>query len=138
MTWILVLLAMALGAGLAFYYLRGRELPRSAPRPVPKAAPGPRYWGKQLRVPDPERACQAARALDGRAFALGKVPSLPLQGCSCAQCSCQYAPLAERRSREERRAMGERRDAIRFEDRKDRRCDHDRRSGDHYDWRFTP
>lgn len=135
MTWIVLSLVLALAAGLAAYFLHARR--RSRAKAAAKAAPGPRYWGKQLVVPDPARACQAAKVLNGQIFAFHRVPPLPLKGCTNAECKCGFEPVQDRRSGKERRSGVERREQIRFEDRKDRRGGRDRRSGDHYDWDFT-
>jgi hypothetical protein len=146
MTWLLIILAVALLAGLA-YYVSSRRVAAPAPkRPseiaervahTPRSPPNARYWGRQLVVPDPARACQTARILDGQSFALDKVPALPLKDCTCAHCACHFEALRDRRGDPERRAGHDRRDHIRFEDRKDRRIGHDRRKSDHYDWKFT-
>ena len=147
MTWILLLVALALVGGVAYFFsTRKREperpQPTAPPRRVeraipPPAAPNDRYWGKQLVVPSPDQACQAARALDGQSYAIGRTPALPLKDCGNPDCACHFVPLRDRRSNFERRAGQERREEIRFEDRKDRRVGHDRRASDHYDWHFT-
>lgn len=135
MTWIVLSLVVALAAGLVAYVLVARK--RSRATAALKAAPSPRYWGKQLVVPEPARACQAARVLNGQAFAFHRTPPLPLKGCANTVCKCHFEPMQDRRSGKERRTGTERREQIRFEDRKDRRCGRDRRSSDHYDWHFT-
>lgn len=146
MTWILLLVALALVGGVA-YFISTRKRAPTRPQPtvpprrvesaIPPPAPNDRFWGKQLVVPNPDQACQAARALDGQSYAIGKTPTLPLKDCGNPDCACHFVPLRDRRSTAERRAGQERREEIRFEDRKDRRVGHDRRASDHYDWHFT-
>ena len=97
----------------------------------------PSLHGPEFQIYSPALACQFARELDGQCYALGKAPSLPLRGCDVAKCECHYTNLEDRRSGIERCCGNERRDQIRFEDREDRRSGKDRRSKDHYDWRFT-
>lgn len=144
MIWLLILFLLALAAGLA-YALFGRQADRPPALPARRAEPvaplrrppGVRHWGKQFAVPDPARACQRANALDGQRFALGKGPSLPLAGCEQTQCDCRYQDLVDQRGGLERRSGNDRREQVRFEERKDRRSGQDRRQDDRYDWRFT-
>lgn len=147
MSWLLIPLVVALVAGLAYFVIRRRgatapvapKVPALSPGRTakPKSPPHSRFWGKQLVVPNPDDACLSARVLNGQSFAINKVPKLPLKDCGSVNCACRFEALVDRRADPERRCGLDRRDLIRFEDRKDRRHDHDRRKDDQYDWRFT-
>jgi hypothetical protein len=43
-------------------------------------------------------ACDGARALEGQRFLVKDAPSLPLKGCTAAQCSCSFGKLSDRRT----------------------------------------
>lgn len=91
--------------------------------------PARKAWGKHLVIPAGAEACQAAHDLAGKGFAHDKLPTLPLPGCTHANCQCRYEALEDRRSHLERRAGKERREDLRFEpDKKDRRSGTDRRA----------
>lgn len=49
------------------------------------------------------RACEAARAYDGKRFLSTSAPMLPLQGCTSASCQCRYVHHSDRRMTTERR-----------------------------------
>ena len=70
--------------------------------------------------------CELTSYLDGRRFARDAAPVLPMPGCRHANCNCRYEAAGERR-RGERRETNERREAIRFEPRDDRRARRERR-----------
>lgn len=70
--------------------------------------------------------CELTSYLDGRRFAREAAPALPMPGCRQGSCACRYEPAGERR-RAERRETNERREAIRFELRDDRRAKRERR-----------
>jgi len=74
-----------------------------------------RTWGKQFTIPAGAQACQSAREFEGRCFASGKAPTLPLAGCANTNCHCRWEPVAERRSGVERRSGIERRPTLRFD-----------------------
>lgn len=151
MVWILVVLLAGVAGFLAYLLLKQRKdvavAAKDDPVAIPVAVPAtPRqapsknkYWGKQFVVMEPEKACPQARELHGHCFAYGKVPPVPLAGCSHADCSCHFSDIEDRRSGLERRGGHERREQVRFEDRHDRRTGKDRRNNDgHYDWRYNP
>jgi hypothetical protein len=79
-----------------------------------------------LRVPDLNRACEAARHYVGRTMDAATAPKLPLPGCGVVECRCRYERVVNLR-RKERREATERRDEIRFETKIDRRANPDRR-----------
>lgn len=57
-------------------------------------------------VPGP-RCCAHARALQGQRFLSRDAPSLPLRGCTSADCTCHYEHFDDRRKRPRRaRDMG--------------------------------
>jgi hypothetical protein len=87
------------------------------------------YWGVELSVPVPDRACARAQEYSGKAFSMADRPSLPLPDCSFPQqCQCRFVKLIERR-KDQRRAGNNRRAAgLRFEkDKMPRRSGDDRR-----------
>lgn len=85
------------------------------------------FWGVELRFPDPEKCCQQALSIQNEQFPKERARPLPLPGCNQRTCRCYYEKLAERRSGKERRQQDDRRSAIRFEDKPDRRSHVDRR-----------
>ncbi len=143
MIW-LVLVAIALVGAFAFVILRhntynrsttnsaahanGHERPRSVARPsdtpIRTAAKG--VETQMLRVPDLNRACEAARHYVGRTLDAATAPKLPLPGCGVVECRCRYERVVNLR-RKERREASDRRDEIRFETKIDRRAKPDRR-----------
>lgn len=133
MVWLIVGM-LVLGAAAWWLLRRGGDSASSTPS---RAAPsekthvrGPKIWGKKLLIPAGADACQAARGLEGKCFALAKVPSIPLAGCTHANCQCHYEPLPDRRNQLERRSGKDRRPTLRFEPGKsDRRDGLDRREG---------
>ena len=85
------------------------------------------FWGVEIQHP----GCDAARKLGDRKFSFDEAPSLPVEGCTAAQCSCLYAGLKEHRVTH-RRTQQDRRENIRFDAKKpDRRKLKDRRR--HFD-----
>ncbi len=49
------------------------------------------------------RACDEARARDGRRYLSTAAPMLPLRGCTQATCQCRYVHHKDRRSAHDRR-----------------------------------
>ncbi len=142
MEWIAVSLVLLLLL-LFFFYRSSARRPHERVRVPPanqaivaKPAPLPKYWGKQLIVPIPERACQAAQAQAGKCFPGSRPPALPLPGCT-VQCTCHFDPVSERRSGKERRTGKDRRGDLRFDAGPDRRSGNDRRKGRRIDWNET-
>jgi hypothetical protein len=137
MFWLLVLGFAALIAGLVYHLSRRGQVGRTAagkPVVVPAGLTDRHFWGKQFVVPDPAQACRSARELDGQCFAFGKVPPLPLKDCGKFSCACRFQDLIDQRATLNRRHRTERRDQIRFEDRKDRRTGSKRRESDQNNW----
>lgn len=135
MLWFSLLILMAVGAGMGYAWF-GKPRPGKAASPAkPVAAEETRKaWGKQLHVPDPTKACMAARVLNGSEFVMGSVPALPLQECGNQACLCRFVPLFDRRSALERRNSRERREQIRIDSTADRRKGIDRRDRGSYHW----
>ena len=52
------------------------------------------------------RACEAARALEGRRFLSSSAPMLPLNGCNSTTCQCRYVHHSDRRASRDRRVAG--------------------------------
>jgi hypothetical protein len=48
------------------------------------------------------RACEAARALEGKRFLSREAPKLPLKDCSCSTCVCRYEHYEDRRNGQRR------------------------------------
>ena len=83
------------------------------------------FWGVEIK----QAGCGMARALAGAEFEFDEAPSLPLEGCTAAMCSCAYIGLKERRQKQRR--QHERRTNLRFEPGKqDRRSHKERRRGE--------
>jgi hypothetical protein len=147
MIWVILLLFLLVIAGLGYVYFSRKtpspstaELHGTQTQAVLKTAPvapSQKYWGKQFVVPNPDTACAAAKAIQGRAYAINQTPLLPLTDCSAVQCECHFVSLVDLRSGDERRHRHERREDIRFDTKVDRRSGTDRRTGDHYSWHYT-
>lgn len=75
-------------------------------------------------------ACELTREfLHNRRYRTEEAVALPAVGCSLADCRCRYEPVTESRRRE-RHHTDDRRDAVRFESRTDRRGHQERRNND--------
>jgi hypothetical protein len=103
---------------------RARSVARPSDTPVRTEAKG--VETQMLRVPDLNRACEAARHYVGRTLDAATAPKLPLPGCGIVECRCRYERVVNLR-RKERREATDRRDEIRFETKIDRRGNPDRR-----------
>jgi LPXTG-motif cell wall-anchored protein len=103
---------------------RPRSVARPSDTPVRTEANG--IEAQMLRVPDLNRACEAARHYVGRTLDAATAPKLPLPGCGVVECRCRYERVVNLR-RKERREVTARRDEIRFETKIDRRAKPDRR-----------
>jgi hypothetical protein len=103
---------------------RARSMARPSGTPVRTEAKG--VEAQMLRVPDLNRACEAARHYVGRTLDAATAPKLPLPGCGVVECRCRYERVVNLRRRERREAT-DRRDEIRFETKIDRRSNPDRR-----------
>jgi len=83
------------------------------------------FWGVEIK----QAGCAMGRTLAGVEFEFDDAPSLPLEGCTAAMCSCAYIGLKERRKHQRR--QHERRSDLRFEPEKhDRRSLKERRRGE--------
>jgi len=83
------------------------------------------FWGVEIK----QAGCAMGRTLAGVEFEFDDAPSLPLEGCTAAMCSCVYIGLKERRKSQRR--QHERRTNLRFDpDKTDRRTHKDRRRGE--------
>jgi hypothetical protein len=142
MIW-LSLVAIALVGAFAFVILRrndgnhstttsatpsgqGRQRSVARPSDIPVRTEAKGVETQMLRVPDLNRACEAARHYVGRTLDAATAPKLPLPGCGVVECRCRYERVVNLR-RKERREASDRRDEIRFETKIDRRANPDRR-----------
>ena len=83
------------------------------------------FWGVEIK----QAGCAMGRSLSDMEFEFNDAPSLPLEGCTAAMCSCVYIGLKERRKQQRR--QHERRTSLRFEpDKIDRRSNKERRRGE--------
>jgi hypothetical protein len=83
------------------------------------------FWGVEIK----QAGCAMGRTLAGVEFEFDDAPTLPLEGCTAAMCSCVYIGLKERRKSQRR--QHERRTNLRFDpDKTDRRTHKDRRRGE--------
>jgi hypothetical protein len=140
---IILLLIIGVLAGLV-WLLRGRRTP-ARKSTLAVTSPGPAdpdrggnkkaleleklrqnklFWGVEIK----QAGCAMGRTLAGVEFEFDDAPSLPLEGCSVAMCSCVYIGLKERRKQQRR--QHDRRSGLRFEpDKPDRRSNKERRRG---------
>lgn len=134
----LILSTLALAAiALAWSFRRTparAPVRRTTPVAVAPAMPG--------RISNPRRAnrpdvkvwvlhasptCELTRdILHGRRYRTEEAVALPAVGCNLSDCRCRYEPISDTRRRE-RRNEDDRRNAIRFETRTDRRDQTNRR-----------
>ena len=105
---------------------QGRATPATRPGGIEKLRNNPLFWGVEMGQP----GCEAAQALLGQQFTFDEAPQLPLEGCTSANCTCQFKGLKDRRKLV-RRQQEDRRATLRFDkDRPpDRRSRKDRRRG---------
>ena len=139
----LILATLALAAVALVWNLRRRPEAQLAGRNaanLPAAAPA-----APARIANPRRAnrpdvkvwvlkadpsCELTREfLHNRRYRTDEAVALPAVGCNLADCRCRYEPVSDTRRRE-RRHDDDRRNAIRFETRTDRRARPDRRQND--------
>jgi hypothetical protein len=140
----LILATLALAAVALVLGLRRRPEPQSASRnTAPRLAATPS--SAPVRISNPRRAnrpdvkvwvlkadaqCELTREfLHNRRYATADAVALPAVGCNLSGCRCRYEPVSDTRRRE-RRHDDERRNAVRFETRSDRRLQQDRRQND--------
>jgi hypothetical protein len=98
-----VILALAVAAGAAYWIVKRRQGP--AQKRAPKDATlANRFGSVEIRVRN--GACEKARKLQGRRFLAKDAPALPLPGCPAPQCSCKFAKLADRRTDSRRVEQG--------------------------------
>jgi hypothetical protein len=141
---IILLLIVGVLVGI-FWLLRSQRAPKRR-SPLTTASPNPAipdrgvnlkaieleklrqnklFWGVEIK----QAGCAMARTLAGEQFEFDEAPSLPLEGCTAAMCSCVYIGLKERRQKQRR--QHERRASLRFEPGKeDRRSNKERRRGE--------
>lgn len=93
---VVLLAALILAAGAAYWFTSRRE----APRPVRASAPPPKAGGRFSGVEIRTRggACRAAHVLQGRRFLAKDAPSLPLPDCTHGKCACTFSKLPDRRT----------------------------------------
>lgn len=98
----LALLGFALIVLVAWLYLRGRK---PAPPQQPKALTDTgdsQYHAVSIKFDT--RACEAAKAMDGRRFLSNAAPRLPLPECDVLECNCRFAHHDDRRTGKDRRS----------------------------------
>ncbi|MFA5985664.1 MAG: hypothetical protein WC782_16715 [Methylococcaceae bacterium] len=88
-------------------------------------------WGYVIKPANEEEfRCPAALAMIDKPIAVDSrndLPALPLANCNQKICRCRFEAMPERRSNVDRRTRGDRRFAIRYQDKIDRRSNTDRR-----------
>jgi len=101
------------GLGLVYVLFRSKPTETSATH---STATPTREGMLQIVIPATGACCAAAHKIEAYRFHKGHAPSLPLNDCSMKQgCQCRYQPVPDRRIGE-RRAGGEKRDSIRYEE----------------------
>ena len=53
----------------------------------------------------PQRACDAARKMDGKRFLSSDAPHIPLPDCDIVDCQCRFVHFKDRRGRVDRRSV---------------------------------
>ncbi len=72
--------------------LFGRE---AEPKPAPAKKIQPTFHAVSVALGD--KACAAAKALEGKRFLSRQAPVLPLKDCDRTQCQCRYVHYDDRR-----------------------------------------
>jgi hypothetical protein len=88
---------------------------------------GPEIVALTLRVANVACACEKAQKFADKTFLVADAPKLPFNDCGRVDCRCRYERVGNRRKGERRASDHDRRDAIRFEMKDDRRKGKDRR-----------
>jgi len=89
-----LILVLASGYWLLKPGKRAHARPKAARRP---ANPSGRYHAVSINYR--QNSCSAVKALDSKRFLTrGKVPSLPVENCTSATCTCGYVRHEDRRS----------------------------------------
>lgn len=138
----LILATLALAAVALVWSLRRRPTLQPARSPDVRDSDTPAV---PARIANPRRAnrpdvkvwllradpgCELTREfLHNHRYRTDEAVALPAMGCDLSGCRCRYEPVSDTRRRE-RRNDDERRNAIRFETRTDRRLHLDRRQND--------
>jgi hypothetical protein len=87
--------AVAVGMGTAYWSVARRKAPRASPSP-PRAKAGGRFGAVQIRARG--NACKAAQLLESHRFLAKDAPALPLRECTAARCACTFSKLPDRRT----------------------------------------
>lgn len=145
---VILLLVLAAIAGGVWYLRRGgadkgrdaAETVRAfASRPGAAAVPSadaPRRAGRMVNPG--ESCCASVKKIASNWYADAEAPRLPLETCDMQQsCKCQWMRVIDRRTTH-RRTKPDRRDSLRFEDKRDRRGGLDRRKGSGDFWKGAP
>jgi hypothetical protein len=93
---LVLLAALVLAAGAAYWFTARREAPRPIAASPPPSKAGGRFSGVEIRTRG--GACRAAHALRGRRFLSKNAPSLPLPDCTHVSCACAFSKLPDRRT----------------------------------------
>jgi hypothetical protein len=93
---VVVLAALILAAGAAYWFAARREAPRPGRATAPPPRAGGRFSGVEIRTRG--GACRAAHALQGQRFLAKDAPSLPLSHCTHVKCGCTFSKLPDRRT----------------------------------------
>lgn len=138
----LLLLIVAIAAG-GFWYLRqaakrSRESSTArltAAGSISAVAKDPRRPGRMLNPG--QECCGAAKRIESHWYPEGEMPHLPLESCEHPEsCKCGWMRVLDRRSTH-RRSEHDRRQALRFEDKDDRRSGNDRRRDAGNPWKHN-
>lgn len=139
----LLLLILAIAAG-GFWYLRqaGKRSRESSTAHLNVAGSSsalakdpPRRPGRMLNPG--QECCGAAKRIESHWYPEGEMPHLPVEGCEHPEsCKCGWMRVLDRRSTH-RRSEHDRRNALRFEDKDDRRSGNDRRRDAGNPWKHN-
>ncbi len=85
------------------------------------------FWCVKVEVPASGVYCRAIEKLQQHAFSASDPPPLPVPDCDIRLCHCRHVFLPEKRAGVDRRSGEDRRQAIRFDTKPNRRTGRDRR-----------
>ncbi len=89
---------------VGWLYLRHRQGQTTTPPAARQSSSGgTAYHSVSLKFS--QRACRAAKALEGKRFLASAAPRIPLPECDVKKCECRFAHYKDRRATQERRSV---------------------------------
>lgn len=91
---------------LLFVSRRNKATTTNTRPPLPARDPSkPATQFHAVSIQFADRACEAAKKMEGRRFLAGAAPRIPLPECNVLECKCRFVHHQDRRSGTERRGQ---------------------------------